>query len=348
MRPVITSSVRILAAWAALCLLAVAAQAQEPPTDNAAASDTSTSNMLAENELQTMARVVEDSITQSGLKDWQGPSTDLAVFEPLTKAQYIPTVGAIFTLRVGFCIVEPQAPEQQPATQEKGNEDLWEKHSSAAEGADPAQRGLQEILSLNETVMSASRGTKYDAEKVRLLRQSIIGALAKYGCRMEHVKDSERILVVVEAPKQGGGMCFGEGAMGGFHGGAFSAGGGGGGYRGGGGFGGGSGGGGGGFGGGSGGGGYGGGGVRFDGGAEGSGKGVSVSGGSGGAVVAFGGTGGIGGFATGGPGAENRTVTYTFGTRSVSDRLLLAVTKSDVASATTPEQLEAKVKELRF
>ncbi|HIJ64848.1 MAG TPA: hypothetical protein HPP77_02770 [Candidatus Hydrogenedentes bacterium] len=41
----------------------------------------------------------------------------------------------------------------------------------------------------------------YDPEKLRALRQAIIGALAQYGHHMENVEDSERILVIIEAPK---------------------------------------------------------------------------------------------------------------------------------------------------
>jgi hypothetical protein len=41
---------------------------------------------------------------------------------------------------------------------------------------------------------------RFDAEKVRILRQTLLGILARYGRRMENLPENERLLLVVEAP----------------------------------------------------------------------------------------------------------------------------------------------------
>ena len=40
----------------------------------------------------------------------------------------------------------------------------------------------------------------YDAEKVERLRRALVESIARYGYRLEHLADSERILLIVEAP----------------------------------------------------------------------------------------------------------------------------------------------------
>jgi len=188
-----------------LGLLPSAALSEE--TSQAIDTGVSGNTRAVNSELETMARVVEDSITQAGLKDWQAPVAGLDIFEPLTKAQYIPTVGAIFTLGVNFCITEPQAPKAQPELP-SAPEDLWEKYSVAPAPGSPAREAITSALTktlgslqIGVTTASQSGNAGYNAEKVRMLRQSVVAALAKYGHRIEHVKESERILVVVEAPK---------------------------------------------------------------------------------------------------------------------------------------------------
>ncbi|MBI4558277.1 MAG: hypothetical protein HY706_11905 [Candidatus Hydrogenedentes bacterium] len=326
--------------WSAVTCVAVfgglftAAYAQEVPSASQPPSpDATEQTAAAENEVLTMAKVMEDSINQSGLKDWQAPFADLNLFEPLTKAQYIPTVGAVFTIRVNFCIVEPETPQEQPETP-KGDEDLWEKHSGPVQisessmaldsmgrkGVIVTDKGRRIVVGTNSvtgtggdkgimtsSAVSPDRG--FDADKVQKLRQAIVGALAKYAYRIEHVKESERILVVVEAPKCGAPVTSQESKLeelGQLEVLQRRAG-----VRGGGGFGGGAGGGGG-FGG------------AFGIGGGGFGGGFSVKGGK---PVSFG---------------------FSWAAAEGKDCLLLAVNKADVASALTPEQMEGKVQEVRY
>ena len=161
-----------------------------------------------EDELNTMAKVMEDSITQGGLNDWQDPSRELAIFDPLTKAQYIPTVGAIFTVRVNFCISEPEQSEQpEKKADPAGDEDLWQKHSTGSGLPRLQGRGITKYViarSSSEDVVFQPGVAEYDAGKVTKLRKAVIGALARYGHRLEHVDDSERVLIVVEAPRPSG------------------------------------------------------------------------------------------------------------------------------------------------
>jgi hypothetical protein len=149
-----------------------------------------------------MAKVLEESITMGGLGDWQDTSSNLGLFDPLAKpqyiptAQYIPTVGAIFTVPVNFHITQPEIPGEKP--QEGQPKDLWEKHAASIR---PASAGLGGIQVEQRVLDQARMSAREDAHKTSLLRKAIVETLAKYGYRMEHVKGYERILVVIEAPK---------------------------------------------------------------------------------------------------------------------------------------------------
>ncbi|MEK7793912.1 MAG: hypothetical protein AAB353_05250 [Candidatus Hydrogenedentota bacterium] len=206
------------------------------------------------------------------------------------EGEYIPTVGAIFTVPVRLLIKEaPAAEPGDTAAPEEEIKDLWERFSGGrmegktekeAAGAPDADAtggpsvGVQ-IENDRVVVIDAENirkrakvawmdqdgfnvllldGPKFDAERVDQLRKTIIETIALYGFRLESLPADERILVVVEAPRARRHSAKGSGGGFGF---GFGGGGGSGG----------GGGGGGGFGGG--GGGFGGGGGSFGGGPEG-------------------------------------------------------------------------------
>jgi hypothetical protein len=83
-----------------------------------------------ERELHIMSRVLEESLGDDVLVDW-GRLEGLSVFGGRIRAQYIPTVGAIFTIPVNIAISKPQpdtAAAEGPAAD--ADLDLWDKYAS--------------------------------------------------------------------------------------------------------------------------------------------------------------------------------------------------------------------------
>lgn len=171
---------------------------------------------LREHELQTMSKVLEESLDESGLKDWKSISVGFSPFQPLVRAQYLPTVGAIFTVPVSFPLIEPapKPPEKETPEEEEEEPDLWEKHAG-----EPLAPGLPlpdwfrekivvrgsdlPLLPSYQAAPDADSQPGYDEAKVQELRRVLIETLARYGHRMEHLSDKERILLVVEYSPNG-------------------------------------------------------------------------------------------------------------------------------------------------
>lgn len=59
-------------------------------------------------ELEIMSKVLEASLDSSGIEDWHASSIGYSAFQSKIKREYIPTVGAIFTIDVNFPIVKPE------------------------------------------------------------------------------------------------------------------------------------------------------------------------------------------------------------------------------------------------
>ena len=157
----------------------------------------------ASDELRIMGAVIEDSLdaTQSG--EWRGRRPGDSPFEAHVRVQYIPTVGAVFTVPVNFAIVDPgeKQPEVKAEKQADGAaQDLWEKNSQR-DGVGPHGGGLGGGGGLGESYMADGPiGPAYSKEKVDALKSTLTEVLAKYGCKLENVKSDERVIVIVEAP----------------------------------------------------------------------------------------------------------------------------------------------------
>ena len=232
-----------LALW--ICVLGIAVPG--PAVDEPA----TTEEPDPAREVSIMSRVLEESLNRSALaKDWQGIPIGTSVFEPVIKAQYIPTVGAIFSFSVNFPLKKPPAIPQVPEEKSKDREedkDLWEKFTKEPETPLDGEALKKEIenrithtLDKNMTQLKVdvhklqemtplppgqsapdpsmpmggpmpgfegnvldimARTTAYDKEKVDVLRKTILNTLAQYGHRLKSLKDSERVLVVIECPK---------------------------------------------------------------------------------------------------------------------------------------------------
>ena len=186
-------------------------------------------------QLAIMAKVVESSLDESGLGSWKGLPAQIPGLGPAVTSQYVPTVGAIFTIPVTFLIVEP--PAEAPGREgPKPDTDLWEKFLNESGGdRDPVEvpRNLDQLedrLRTEELVLSnpesprlgyeapdsgdevakqflnwlpevAGQPLTYDGDRVTRLRETLVSTVAKYGHRLSGVPPEERVIVIVEAPK---------------------------------------------------------------------------------------------------------------------------------------------------
>ena len=167
-----------------------------------------------------MSRVIEKMLDRSGLEDWREIPAGFSSFNPVIGAQYIPTVGAIFTVPVNFFIVQPSeaGDEEEPAAE--AEDDLWAEAMNEGRGgrvstsrtfessAERQRLGLPgpampaQPLRLRE--VSVVVDSEYDESKVSKLRETLESALREYGRRLGYVAETERVLIIVEAPRPGG------------------------------------------------------------------------------------------------------------------------------------------------
>jgi len=82
-----------------------------------------------EQELSIMSKVLEASLDSRLLKDWHGPWPGRSAFDSRIESDYIPTVGAIFTINVNFPVVKPEDESADPVSSTSEPDDLWEKMS---------------------------------------------------------------------------------------------------------------------------------------------------------------------------------------------------------------------------
>jgi len=202
----------------AVCLAAAALvwAGAAPPAEE---KDPSAVSRERGKELRTMASVLSEVLSREDLDvGWPGLSSGVpSPFEQQRiKSEYIPTVGAIFTIPVGFPLVDhaKKAPEKAKGkeSEEKKDVDLWTKHwegrpeSAAAPGApgastvSPASQAYTYTIVRNVTTVGPGEQIAFDKEKVAKLRRALIDTLARYGSRMAHVSETERVLLVVESP----------------------------------------------------------------------------------------------------------------------------------------------------
>ncbi|MCH8204586.1 MAG: hypothetical protein IID09_05445 [Candidatus Hydrogenedentes bacterium] len=194
-------------------------------------------------QLRIMTQILEASIG----KDSLDRRPNLSVFDSKIRSEYIPTVGAIFTIPISFPL-HPSEDEKGNGTEDVVEEDLWEHFSGASENTSRAaappvppvepldtieieinidEEGLdeqalrlyKEAERLKTTLLYfpvrnrrsarqngdaytliVAKSVPYDAVKVSTLTHTIIQTIAHYGHRLKSLQNSERILVVLEAP----------------------------------------------------------------------------------------------------------------------------------------------------
>jgi hypothetical protein len=156
-------------------------------------------------EFRIMSAVIEDSLDTSQSDEWRGLRPGDSPFEAHVRAQYIPTVGAIFTVPVNFAIVDPGVKPPEPKTDQpatSAEQDLWEKNSKS-DGFGPRGGGLGGGLGaeIGATYVGGGPvGAAYSKEKVDALQATLTNVLAKYGHKLDSVKADERVIVIVDAP----------------------------------------------------------------------------------------------------------------------------------------------------
>lgn len=194
-------------------------------------------------ELRIMSSVIEESLDRAGLDAWRSLHPGASPFESIVKAEYIPTVGALFRISVNFPLAKPA--EEGFAAAAKPNSDdapdLWEKHSRPVggmgggmvmggsagagrgnhHGGNPAggrsetygggmgSRGEGQLDPTGPVPQNGAYSlelliaTPYSAEKVDRLKFALSEVLARYGARLNCVQPDERILLLVESPNGG-------------------------------------------------------------------------------------------------------------------------------------------------
>ncbi len=190
------------------------------------------------NQLRIMTKILEASIG----KDSIDRRLHSSVFDSRIRAEYIPSVGAIFTIGISFPLrlnVKADFSDDVTATIEV---DLWQyyshvdKNASSAAAPTPSsdeqavttilrklrdevgdeEQRLKAIASymgeipligvLKRGVFNHSIGDSkpYDPVKISTLTRTIIQTIAQYGHRLKSLPNSERVLVVLEAPEKRG------------------------------------------------------------------------------------------------------------------------------------------------
>lgn len=152
------------------------------------------------------------------------------------KVQYVPTVGAIFTIPVRIALTELPESEKGEAKSAPSHADLWDRFSDEPERksltekliefAEELEEGMEigedgevniDVGSIKARVMKhlnadadgnfdlnislGGEALEYDADALDELRVAVIETIAEYGHRMTQLPNDERIIVVLEAPK---------------------------------------------------------------------------------------------------------------------------------------------------
>lgn len=113
----------IAAALFSIAPIATAAEAEDSP--NAVLS-----------EIQTMTRVLEAALRGEKLIGEHRIHVGVSPFERGVEGRYLPTVGALFTVRLNFPLDPPPLEAEEPTDEGPGeSKDLWEEMSSAQGGA---------------------------------------------------------------------------------------------------------------------------------------------------------------------------------------------------------------------
>ncbi len=170
-------------------------------------------------EVRTMSQVLQKSLQRADLVERGDVQVGRSLFDGGVRGSYVPTVGIIFRVNVGFPIVEPKnsPPDAAPEPkQEEEDTDLWERYSERGDGpvtyryrGEPKSAAAAHTAEDIETEVVeeliqfvADERPKYDPARVESLRRIVIETIGKYGHRVTQLKDGDRVLVVVEAPKE--------------------------------------------------------------------------------------------------------------------------------------------------
>ena len=78
-------------------------------------------------ELEIMSKVLEASLDSSGIENWHASSFGYSAFDSKIKREYIPTVGAIFTIDVNFPVAKPEEDVTKADEEASVSQDLWER-----------------------------------------------------------------------------------------------------------------------------------------------------------------------------------------------------------------------------
>lgn len=118
------------------------------------------------------------------------------IFSKGTRGYWIPESGLVFMLGVKFPLVKPEKSETVQG--EKQEKDLWDRFETKIDAGGLTGLFQDEPGTARREAIKVQATTEFDAQKIDLMRQTILEALAKYGNRFEGFRDDETITVVVE------------------------------------------------------------------------------------------------------------------------------------------------------
>lgn len=97
---------------------------------------------IFESEIAIMQQIIKENLDRAEIsRPWKRFPFEDSLLESPLRSEYIPTVGAIFTIRLSFPIKPPEkspVPEKTPATTPE-NEDLWDRFSGRKPDQKPEQ-----------------------------------------------------------------------------------------------------------------------------------------------------------------------------------------------------------------
>ncbi len=167
-------------------------------------------SMTQEERFQKIRKslAVMSSILDFMLKDRLGEGYQpRGLFSKGTQGYWIPGSGLMFILGVKFPLIAPENKDREDVDEEQ--KDLWEQFEDKIGSPDDGNARKKVVQKKTKTIVPSvtiqmnNRDMQFDADKLETLRNTVLEALAKYGCRFEGYEDNETITVVVEGEGSG-------------------------------------------------------------------------------------------------------------------------------------------------
>lgn len=147
--------------------------------------------------LAVMSNVLDFMLKEKLGEEYQSRS----LFAKGTRGYWIPGSGLMFVLGVKFPLIQPE--EKETVKQEKRPNDLWDRfakkiNSTSGDDSETDPTNPDQLKMVVTPSVDLSGAMEFDPKKVDAVRETVLAALAKYGCRFEGFTENETITVIVE------------------------------------------------------------------------------------------------------------------------------------------------------